>query len=155
MYLKGEKFPCVHCWWHGGISLGIAWFCSVDSWWGHLQASWVRYLPCSHSVYGTASFWTKLCHFHYEFPVLTFPYSKVKETCLTSPGSFPFLRTGTKGTFRARESRVPNRNPRASRPTTTSMTEHLVRTRSSITSIKSWNTDGLPRTGKMSLGERN
>ncbi|MPC45761.1 hypothetical protein E2C01_039467 [Portunus trituberculatus] len=44
----------------------------------------------------------------------------VKDTCFTSPGNLPFLRTGTKGTFRAKASGVPKRKPRDSNPTTTS-----------------------------------
>ena len=83
---------------------------------------------------------------------LSEPYSFSYVRRVTAPGSFPALRTGTNAApnFNARSG--PNRNPRASRPTTTSIRfpEQFCFSRSNMMSMRLWNAFASRRTGNMS-----
>ena len=87
--------------------------------------------------------------------VFTVPYSREYSTLSFSPGSLPFLRTGAKPQFSLNAMRGAKRNPRDSKPTISSTLGALALMWSTITSINSWKTSGLRKTGKMSLKKKN
>lgn len=83
------------------------------------------------------------------------PYSSEYSNEWHLPGSLPFLRIGTNGSPRSAAIENPNRNPRASKPTITSIFRSDDRTWSTSRSRMAVHTRPFCRAVNMSLCERN